>query len=71
MTKWLSGTVTNCSHETAARTRRPCLDERMIIRKHRHVDLRLGSLERVQRRLRKRRSPDARRLLHPVAHREA
>jgi hypothetical protein len=47
------------------------LDERMIIRKHRHVDLRLGSLERVQRRLRKRRSPDARRLLHPVAHREA
>jgi hypothetical protein len=71
MTKWLSRTVTNCSHEIAARTRAACLDERMIIPKHRHVDLRLGSLERVQRRLRKRRSPDARRLLHAVARREA
>lgn len=44
----------------------------MTIRKqHRHVDLRLGSLERVQRRLRTRRNPDARRLLHAVVHREA
>jgi hypothetical protein len=38
----------------------------MITRKHKHVDLRHGSFERLQRRLRTRRSPDARRLLHAV-----
>ena len=43
----------------------------MVRKQHRHVDLRLGSFERVQRRLRKRRSPDARRLLHVVVRREA
>jgi hypothetical protein len=43
----------------------------MIIRKHKHVDLRRGSFERLQRRLRTRRSPDARRLLHPVVRRDA